>query len=186
MVTDRDGPTPGVADKLKNSASFLNNPETEGAMPKRMTKSRKRPCRICGRWFTPNPRSGDRQKTCASMECKRRWHAQACRRWNRKNRSYYQEIYLAKRLEAESSRRPDRLCGRETVSCPQRASPLKIPRETVQDVIGAQPLVIIEYMARLLRRSFQDVIRAQVFGIQGEFSRLSRDFISRRDSQSVS
>jgi len=27
-------------------------------------KSTKRPCRICGKWFTPHPRLGTRQKTC--------------------------------------------------------------------------------------------------------------------------
>jgi len=31
-------------------------------------------------------------------ECKRQWHGKKCREWNRKNRSYFQEIYLEKCL----------------------------------------------------------------------------------------
>lgn len=34
----------------------------------------KRPCRICKKWFFPNPRLGDRQKTCGTPECQRQWH----------------------------------------------------------------------------------------------------------------
>ena len=29
---------------------------------------KKRPCRICGRWFVPDPRLKDRQKTCADAQ----------------------------------------------------------------------------------------------------------------------
>jgi hypothetical protein len=57
-------------------------------------KSNKRPCRICRKWFTPHPRLGDRQKTCGKEACKRKWHAKKCTEWNKKNRSYFQAIYL--------------------------------------------------------------------------------------------
>lgn len=62
--------------------------------------SRKRPCRICGKWFIPNPRLGDRQKTCGDPECQRQWHAKKCFEWNRKNRSIFQENYLNRKLES--------------------------------------------------------------------------------------
>ena len=41
-----------------------------------MTRSptRKRPCRICKRWFMPHPRVKDRQKTCGNPPCQREWH----------------------------------------------------------------------------------------------------------------
>lgn len=45
----------------------------------RTTKGRKRPCRICRRWFAPNPKLRDRQMTCGDPACKREWHKKACR-----------------------------------------------------------------------------------------------------------
>ncbi|NOR22935.1 MAG: hypothetical protein GQ542_00830 [Desulforhopalus sp.] len=61
-------------------------------------KSKKRPCRICQKWFMPHPRVGDRQKTCGDHECMRKWHARKCAEWNRKNRNCAQEKYLSDRL----------------------------------------------------------------------------------------
>lgn len=147
--------------------------------------SRKRPCSICGRWFTPNPRSGDRQKTCGSDECKREQHARSCRKWNRKNRQYFKDIYLTKRLEAGSWRRCDR-SSMDTTPNRQGSSVLHISPEVVQDVISRQPIVIMEYIVRMLLRSFQDVIRAQLFEIKEEFCRMPPVFNSRRDSKGCS
>ena len=144
--------------------------------------SRRRPCSICGRWFAPNPRSGDRQKTCGSDECKRKQHTRSCRRWNRKNRQYFKEIYLTKRLEAGSSLRSDR-SSVETTPIRQRISLLHISPEVVQDVIRRQPLVIMEYIMRMLFRSFQDVIRVELLEIKEELNRMPLVFNSRRDGK---
>ena len=62
-----------------------------------MEKKRKRkkgPCRVCRKWFTPEPRLGDRQQTCGAMECQRKWHARKCAEWNWKNPAYFKEIYI--------------------------------------------------------------------------------------------
>ena len=64
------------------------------------TRSSKRPCRICGKWFVPNPRLGERQKTCGTDVCKQRWHTAKCAEWNSQNRAYFKEIYLRSRLSA--------------------------------------------------------------------------------------
>lgn len=45
-----------------------------------------RRCSQCGRLFVPNPRVASRQMTCGGAECKRRQHAESCRRWREKNR----------------------------------------------------------------------------------------------------
>jgi len=37
-----------------------------------------------------------------------------------------------------------------------------LPRQEVQEVMGIEPLVIIEYLAQLLLRRFQEVIRRQL------------------------
>jgi len=150
---------------------------------------RKRPCRICGKWFVPNPRLGKRQKTCGATECQQRWHARKCAAWNRKNRSYFKEIYLSRRLESspgDSSCPASPPCSASRTRGsfrPRRASPLHFPREVVQEVIGVKQVVITEYIVRLLMRSVQEVIDSQPVDIQQGFRRLLGSSISRGDSQ---
>lgn len=148
-------------------------------------RSIKRPCRICGRWFIPNPRLGERQKTCGAAECQKQQHKRKCADWNRNNRVYFREIYLRKRLQIAESAQLSQSAPR---SSPFPASfgpvaPLAYPRDVVQEVIGAQPLVILEYIVRLLRRDVQEAIRSQHTEIQEEPRRLLPVLISRDDRQ---
>lgn len=148
------------------------------------TRSRKRPCRICGKWFMPNPRLGDRQKTCGTEACKQQWHTAKCAEWNRENRVYFKEIYLRSRLEvsapgaAESSPhsppRPPALARAPSTS--------HFPREVIQEVMGHQQLVIIEYIARQLLRGVQEVISTQHLEMSTEFGRLMAALSLRGDS----
>ena len=152
-------------------------------------KSNKRPCRICRKWFTPHPRLGDRQKTCGKEACKRKWHAKKCAEWNKKNRSYFQAIYLSSKLE--SSKTPSQSDSRPPPSSnPNKKGPirpqssrstLELPGDVIQDVIGVQPLIIIEYVAQLLVRSFKEVIRAQPVDMQRKLDRLPREGCLRSD-----
>jgi hypothetical protein len=48
----------------------------------------------------------------------------------------------------------------------------QLPRDVIQDVIKVQPLIIIEYVAQLLLRSFKEVIRAQPVEIQRKIKQL--------------
>lgn len=134
-------------------------------------QSIKRPCRICRKWFIPNPRLGERQMTCGATECQKQWHKRKCTDWNRKNRVYSRENYLRKRLQIADSAQSS------------QSAPLDYPRTVVQEVIGAQPLVIIEYIVRLLTKSVQAVMRTQLSEIQRESSRLLPVEYSRGDSQ---
>ena len=109
---------------------------------------KRRPCRICGRWFVSHPRLKDRQKTCADAQCKREWHRRKCAQWNKDNADYFKANYLQKKLEA-------------TLVCKSRFRS-GLPLVFVQEVIGLQPLVILEYLAQLLLRRFQEVIRVKV------------------------
>jgi hypothetical protein len=159
-------------------------------MPQRF-RSKKRPCRICRKWFRPDPRLGDRQKTCGEPGCQRRWHTRKCSEWNRKNRTYFQEIYLDAKLRMAS---PSCLedagsTPPSTVSVPASGTLLpgsagfpRLPRLLVQEVIGARQLVIIDYLTRLRYRSFKEVINSQ----RSEITRESRQVIltgrSRGDS----
>jgi hypothetical protein len=155
--------------------------------PKRGPK--KRPCRICGRWFSPNPRLGGRQKTCGADECRQRWHAKKCAVWNRQNRSYFKEIYLRRRMESCAGGSPcpspspvsTSHTGRS--SSPPSGFPLDLPQEVIQEVMGGQHTVIIGYILRLLMREVQEVISAQHADIHRGFMRLPPWSISRGDSQ---
>ena len=117
----------------------------------------KRPCRICRRWFIPHPRVEDRQMTCGDPRCKREWHRKKCADWNRKNAEYFRSNYLQKKLDTLNQAKGS-----------ARFFPVKsrfrsgLPHEKVQEVIGIEPLVIIEYLVQLLLRRFQELIRVKV------------------------
>jgi len=120
---------------------------------------KKRPCRICGKWYPPNPRLADRQQTCGAVECQRKWHAKKCTEWNRKNRAYFKDIYLRGRLESFGSAPPAQSpspCTSRRINDPppRRSSPLDLPQEVIQEVIEVKQLIIIEYIVRLFRRGF--------------------------------
>jgi hypothetical protein len=147
--------------------------------------SRKRPCRICGKWFAPHPRLGVRQMTCGASECQRQWHTRKCAEWNRKNRITFQENYLRNKLEAlrGDPQEPPSLPPSPVPIAPiPPIPPLDYPRRVVQEVIGVQQLVIIEYIIRLLKRGVQEVIRTQPADIQREYRLQPPDVISRGDS----
>jgi len=102
--------------------------------------SRKRPCRICTRWFLPNPRLKDRQKTCGSEDCQIGWHRRKCAEWNRRNSDYFKANYLQRKLEGTGTARAG----------PSSRLKSGLPLAYVQEVVGVKPLIIIEYLAQLL------------------------------------
>lgn len=130
-------------------------------------KSKKRPCKICRKWFTPNPRVVDRQKTCGNKECMRKWHNKKCAEWNRKNRKCAQENYFSDKLtraanQNDTAKKPSIANSKEP---PILRNPIgqfpRLPRSLIQEVIGVQQLVIIEYIGQQLVKSVQEVIRKQ-------------------------
>lgn len=115
---------------------------------------KKAPCRICGKWFTPNPRLGKRQKTCGGSECKKKWHTKKCAEWNKKNPEYFKANYLSKKITAAQKSKDENNSPLE-----KPLTSLGLPQRYVQEVIGVQLLVIIEYFGGLLAKHVQEVIR---------------------------
>ena len=115
--------------------------------------SRKRPCRICRRWFLPNPRVKQRQKTCGKPKCQNEWHRKKCAVWNRKNADYFKADYLQKKIEAST---PDNAHGqkRQKISVPKSRMRTGLPLGYVQELIGINQMIIIEYLVQLLDRRF--------------------------------
>jgi hypothetical protein len=140
--------------------------------------NRKRPCRICGKWFKPDPRLGERQKTCGNKECQRKWHAKKCREWNKKNIPYFQEIDLEKRLAL-----CDPPASQATTAPLDAAATRSLPATSVQEVISIQHIVIIKYLLRLPIHRLQEVIDSQQADIIRNIWRLPGVVSSRGDSR---
>ncbi len=152
-------------------------------------KSKKRPCRICRKWFIPDPRVGERQMTCGGQDCQKKWHAKKCAQWNGKNSSYFREIYLSKKLslveteiDASNVQSQPGLAGKRTISGTYSLKNSQLPRSLVQEVTGAQRLVIIEYVTQLLFKSFQEKTNAQLAEITSKLRQLPHKVVSRGDS----
>ena len=137
---------------------------------------KKRPCRICRRWFMPEPKLKDRQKTCADSHCKREWHRRKCAEWNKNNSDYFKSNYLQKKLDAATA-------SEKPLKPLPAKSRLKsgLPLGYVQEVIGIQHVVIIEYFWQLLFRRFQEVIKGQAVEKTGEVTGLPPMGFSRCD-----
>jgi len=127
------------------------------------SKPRKRPCRICRKWFLPDVRQAGRQKTC-SPRCSRELHRRNCAKWNKKNTSYFKSNYLDKKLKRDSRSPPD--STRSDVEGYRSPTPksrinLNLPRDIISDKIGGDNLIIIEYLTEQI--FFR--IRSNVTGI---------------------
>ncbi len=143
--------------------------------------SRKRPCRVCRRWFRAHPRLKDRQKTCGAEACKKEWHRRQCEQWNHNNTAYFNTTYLRRKLgQFEVKRAAEKGKKGQKGSAGSRLR-TGMPLEYVQEVISLEHAVIIEYSTQLLWVRFQDAIRAQVaeinkrIGQQGHVSCLRSD-----------
>jgi hypothetical protein len=140
---------------------------------------KKRPCKICRKWFLPNPRLGVRQKTCGAEECKDKWHTKKCAQWNRQNRPYFQANHLSKKLQ--SNQNQEKASGNLTSRSKKVGKSPQLPQKVIQEVIGVQQFVIIEYVSRVLLRRVQEVIRKQTVEISIEAEQLLRSDCSRSD-----
>jgi hypothetical protein len=114
-----------------------------------MMKVRKKPCRICRRWFQPDPRVGDRQKACGKPECQgaRRQKTQAD--WRKRNPDYA----IAWRLDLRAAQAPPP----ETLRLP---SPLEqLPWNVAKDQFSPQGADFLGFMSALILRAAKDQIR---------------------------
>lgn len=108
-------------------------------------RTRKRPCRICRKWFMPDPRQIGRQKTCNDPTCRREDHRRQCSLWNRKNRDTFKANYLSEKL-ARSKDPPTASKKKARVVIPAGRIKLDLPRDVIAEFIGAQDLIILEYL----------------------------------------
>ena len=145
---------------------------------------KKRPCRICRRWFMPDPRLKDRQMTCGDAACQREWHRRKCKVWNKNNATYFRANYLQKKLDtaSESAKlsKPTRPESGSALPI-KRSMNIGLPLEVVQEVINIQQVVIIEYFGQLLIRRFQEVLRRKLIVNTSKIRQLLPTSFSRGD-----
>jgi hypothetical protein len=127
-----------------------------------MPKARKKPCRICRRWFQADARVGGRQRACGKPECQtaRRQKTQAD--WRKRNPDYG----IAWRLDQRAAQTP-------------APEPLRVPTplnrlswEFAKDQFGPQGADFIGVMGTLILRAAKDQIRPYLHDPTGLPSRL--------------
>src|SRR5580658_2605584 len=114
-----------------------------------MPEARKRPCRICRRWFQPDPRVGSRQRACGKPECQsaRRQKTQAS--WRGRNPGYAISWRLGQRAAQTPPPGPLRL-----------PAPLnQLPWDIAKIQFGLQGADFIGVMSALIVRTAKDQIR---------------------------
>jgi len=120
--------------------------------------ARKRPCRICRRWFQPHPRAGERQKVCSAEACQRARHRRADNAWHARNPDYDKKRRLREAAglpdEAESQAPDDPLDA--------------IDWSVVERAVGPKPRTAIEGVGRLLVKFAQDAVPPRASEEAGE------------------
>ena len=111
---------------------------------------RKRPCRICRRWFIPHPRTGDRQHVCSRADCQRERHRRACQRWRQREAPAERAHRLRQRLQEAAE------------GAPAAGPGPRLPWDVVRDAVGPEVTVILEEISRLLADVVRDAVQRQV------------------------
>ena len=119
---------------------------------------RKRPCRICRRWFVPHPRAGNRQRVCGASECQRERHRRACQAWREREGEEETRHRLRQRLRREASD-----------SGPLAA---EVRWDVVRDAVGLEVSVILEEVLRLVEDAVRDAVHHHAAKITGESGRV--------------
>ena len=114
---------------------------------------RKRPCRICRKWFEPHPRAGCRQRVCSREDCQRERHRRACAAWRERDGPGEREERLRRRLVRQDNEAVPR----------QNVDPLSgLDWSAVRDAVGLEVAVVIEESGKLLVGWTRDTVHTQV------------------------
>ncbi len=130
----------------------------------------KRPCSVCRRWFEPKPRVRHCQRTCGRVSCRAEQRRRTQLGQRKKNPSYWCDRRLQARLQEASKPGSGAASAR-----PPPAVIARVPWESVQDALGVQASVIIEFLLRLSSKAAQDAMRPQVYDITEESRRVIKE-----------
>ena len=110
--------------------------------------SRKKPCSICGKWFLPDNRKGKAHRTC-NPECSRELHRRQCEKRNNRNKPESKTNYLSKKLRTATIQS---VGDQSPIVLPSSRLNLNLPRKLIQEKIGTNNLIIIEYVIEQFSR----------------------------------
>ncbi len=129
-----------------------------------MSRTRRRRCCICRVLFRPDPRVGDRQKTCGSPACQRARATQRQAIWRQRNPDYFTDRRLRQRHQQAELATAERPLVRPVVGSPSpvRAPPApqlpdpwrRIPWDLVQAELGVLTADVLALVIRLLAAHF--------------------------------
>ena len=122
----------------------------------RKWKCRSRPCSVCRKWFTPDPRARKSQTVCGRDECRRERHRRACARWRAANPDYDREDRLRRRLRPED----------------EQAESAQIDWSVVRDVVGLEVAVVVEESSQVIARVARDDIVRQLANIKSKSTQI--------------
>lgn len=120
---------------------------------------RKRPCRICRRWFRPHPRAGDRQHTCGTASCQAERRRRAVAAWRARHPGFDREDRLRRGLQREGA-----------AGMAPRAS---IDWGAARNAVGLEVAVVVEESSRLLAIWVRNAVALQLPAIIKESQRLA-------------
>ena len=137
-----------------------------------MKRYRRRKCRHCGELFLPDPRNLRHQHYCSKPECRRASKAASQRRWLSKpaNRDYFRGPANVQRVRAWRDAHPRywQRAGPQTRTALQEDSlsqPVEstkesttLPSAALQELLCAQPVVLIGLIANLTGTTLQEHI----------------------------
>jgi hypothetical protein len=130
---------------------------------------KKRPCSECRRWFLPDARVGDRQRTCGAADCQRARHERAYSAWRKANRDYDRGRRWQDTLEAAKA---------EPASAPPGAHPPEpvagVPWDVVQNEMRVEGRVILAGVVRVIGVFVQNEMRRQAIDIAAGVVRHAR------------
>jgi len=109
-------------------------------------------CIYCGRYFKPDKRVGDRQKSCKSKECQAKRKKETQKRWLEANPGYFKGRY--EDIKQWRKRHPD-------YQRRWRAQRRAKRREIQDEMSPSKPVITIRLVipAKLLKGEIQDEIR---------------------------
>jgi len=114
-----------------------------------MPDARKKPCRICRRWFRPDVRVGERQRACGEPDCQQARRRKTQASWRARNPGYATAYRIDQR-------------NREPAAEPLRTPPplSQLPWDLAKDQIGSQGSDFIGVLGALILRAAKDQFKA--------------------------
>ena len=97
--------------------------------------TRRRRCGVCDGLFSPDPRVGQRQRTCSQPSCQVERHRRACQAWRDRERPAVEEDRLRRRLGSAVD---------------------EVHLDVARDEIGWKVTVVVEECLRLVSTASRD------------------------------